>query len=97
MQGASGTETYRLPVITCTVGSAGFLGNAGRQAGTIEMVVALGVTYSFGRGSRCFGGSFRLLGDKVDSFFAPLIPKMTGARGLAHYSTLDEDFSPFKF
>jgi hypothetical protein len=56
MQGASGTETYRLPVITCTVGSAGFLGNAGRQAGTIEMVVALGVTYSFGRGSRCFGG-----------------------------------------
>ena len=86
------------PVITCTVGSAGFLGNAGRQAGTIEMVVALGVTYVV-LGGVLFAlvASFRLLGDKVDSFFAPLIPKTTGARVSRTIPPLDEDFSPFKF
>jgi hypothetical protein len=34
--------------------------------------------------------SFRLLGDKVHSFFAPLIPKMTGAR----LAIDDEDLKP---
>jgi hypothetical protein len=38
---ASNLETYRQPVIMCTVGRTGFLGNAGRQAATIERTVAL--------------------------------------------------------
>jgi len=91
-------ETYRQPVITCTVGRAGFLGNAGRQAPTIEMVVARGVAYIV-LGGVIFAlvASFRLLSDKVDSFFALLIPEPTGTRSLRTIPPLDEDFSPFQF
>jgi len=41
--------------------------------------------------------SFRLLSDKVDSFFALLVPEPTGTRSLRTILPLDEDFSPFKF
>jgi hypothetical protein len=94
---ASNLETYRQPVITCTVGRTGFL-NAARQAATIEMVVALGVAYIV-LGGVIFAlvASFRLLSDKVDSFFALLVPEPTGTRGLRTILPLDEDFSPFKF
>ena len=91
---ASSVASYREPVITCTVGRAGFIGHGGRQAATIEMVAALAVAYVvFGGAILALVASFRSLGDKVDSFFTPLIPKPT-VRTIA---PPDEHFSPFKF
>jgi hypothetical protein len=84
------------PDIMCTVGRAGFIGHAGRQAATIEMVVARGVAYvALGGAILALVVSFRLLGDNVDSFFAVLIPKPNGTRDLRIIPPLDEDFSPF--
>ena len=58
------------------------------------MVAALAVAYiALGGAILALVASFRLLGDKVDSFFAPLIPKPT-VRTIA---PPDEHFSPFKF
>ena len=95
---ASGLESYRLPVITFTIGRAGLIGQTGRQATTIETAVILGVTYVV-LGGILFAlvASFRLLSDKVDSFFALLIPEPTSTRRLRIIPPLDEDFSPFKF
>ena len=85
------------PTITCTTGRAALIGNSGRQAATVEMVVALGVAYVV-LGGAMFASvaSFRLLSDRIDSFFALLIPKPTDIQGLRSVP-LDEDFSPFKF
>ena len=98
VQRAGGFETLRLPVITCTLGRADLIGRTGRQATTIEMAVALGVAYVV-LGGVLFAlvTSFRLLSDKVDSFFALLIPEPTGIQGLRTIPPLDDDFSPFKF
>jgi hypothetical protein len=98
VQRASDFETYRLPVITCTVGRAGLIGQAGRQEASIEMLAARGVAHVL-LGGVLFAlvASLRLLGDKVDSFFALLIPKPIGARCSRTIPPLDEDFSPFKF
>jgi hypothetical protein len=75
VQPASRFETYRQPVII-TVGRAGLIGNEGPHAVTIETVVALGVAYVvLGGIIFALAASFRLLSDKVDSFFALLIPK----------------------
>ena len=83
VQRASGFETYRLPAITSTVGHAGHFGQTGQQEKSVQMVVALGVAYVvLGGLVFALAASFRLLSDKVDSFFAPLIPKPAGARGL---------------
>ena len=85
------------PAITCTVGRAGFIRHAGRQQATIEMVVALGVAYVvLGGVILALVASFRLLSDRIDSFFAFLIPKPTDIQGLRAVP-LDEDFRPFKF
>ena len=79
VQRASGFETYRLPAITSTVGHAGHFGQTGQQEKSVQMVVALGVAYVvLGGLVFALAASFRLLSDKVDSFFAPLIPKPTG-------------------
>ena len=85
------------PAITCTTGRAALIGHAGRQAATIEMAVALGVAYVV-LGGVMFASvaSFRLLSDKIDSFFALLIPKPADIQRLRTVP-LDEDFSPFKF
>jgi hypothetical protein len=95
---ASGFETYRLPVITFIVGRAGLIRQTGRQATTNEIAVAVGVAYVV-LGGVLFAlvASFRLLNDKVDSFFSLLIPEPAGTRGLRKIPPLDEDFSPFKF
>ncbi len=93
------SDPYRptQPTITCTTGRAALIGHAGRQAATIEMVVALGVAYVV-LGGVVFASvaSFRLLSDKIDSFFALLIPKPADIQGL-RTAPLDEDFSPFNF
>jgi hypothetical protein len=91
-------ETYRLPVITFIVGRAGLIGQTGRQPTMIEIAVAVGVAYVV-LGGVLFAlvASFRLLNDKVDSFFSLLIPEPAGTRGLRKIPPLDEDFSPFKF
>jgi hypothetical protein len=95
---ASGFETYRLPVIIFTVGRAGLIGQTGRQATTIETAVVLGVSYVvLGGILLALVASFRLLNDKVDSFFALLIPEPTSTRSLRTIPPLDEDFSTFKF
>jgi hypothetical protein len=61
-------------------------------------VVALGVAYIvLGGVFFVLVASFRLLSDKVYSFFSLLIPKPTGIRGPRTDPPLDEDFSPFKF
>ena len=91
-------ETYRLPVITFIVGRAGLIGQTGRQPTMIEIAVAVGVAYVV-LGGVLFAlvASFRLLNDKVDSFFSLLIPEPASTRGLRKIPPLDEDFSPFKF
>jgi uncharacterized integral membrane protein len=67
VQPASRFETY---------GRAGLIGNEGPHAVTIETVVALGVAYVvLGGIIFALAASFRLLSDKVDSFFALLIPE----------------------
>ena len=77
---ASSVATYRLPA---TVGHAGHFGQTGQQEKSVQMVIALGVAYVvLGGLVFALAASFRLLSDKVDSFFAQLIPKPTGARGL---------------
>jgi hypothetical protein len=85
------------PAITCTTGRAALIGHAGRQAAIIEMVVALGGAYVV-LGGVMFASvaSFRLPSDKIDSFFALLIPKPADIPGLRTVP-LDEDFSPFNF
>jgi len=90
---AAGFETYRLPVITFILGRAGLIGQTGRQA-----TIAVGVAYVV-LGGVLFAlvASFRLLNDKVDSFFSLLIPEPVSTRGLRKIPPLDEDFSPFKF
>jgi hypothetical protein len=94
--GLSDVVRLTQPAIMCTVGRAGFIGHAGRQAATIEMVVARGVAYvALGGAIFALVASFRLLGDNVDSFFAVLIPKPSGTRGLRIIPPPDEDFSPF--
>jgi hypothetical protein len=95
---ASGFETYRLPAITFIVGRAGLIGQTGRQATTIEMAVAVGAAYVV-LGGVLFAlvASFRLLSDKVDSFFSLLIPEPAAIRGMRKIPPPDEDFSPFKF
>ena len=78
----SSLETYQQPVITCSVGRAGFIAHAARQAATIEIVGALGMAYVvLGGVIFALGASLRLLSD-VDSFFALLTPAPTGTRGL---------------
>ena len=85
------------PAITCTTGRAALIGHAGRQAATIEMAVALGVAYVVLGGAMLASvASFRLLSDKIDSFFALLIPKPADIQGFRNVP-LDEGFSPFKF
>ena len=75
LQPATRFETYRQPVIP-TVGRSGFIGHEGPHAVTIETVVALGVAYVvLGGIILALAASFRLLSDKVDSFFALLIPE----------------------
>src|SRR4029077_17884579 len=95
---AGGFETYRLPAITFIVGRAGLICQRGRQATMIEIAVAVGVAYVV-LGGVLFAlvASFRLLNDKVDSFFSLLIPEPASTRGLRKIPPLDEDFSPFKF
>jgi hypothetical protein len=94
--GLSDVVRLTQPAIMCTVGRAGFIGHAGRQAATIEMVVARGVAYvALGGAIFALVASFRLLGDNVDSFFTVLIPEPNGTRGLRIIPSLDEDFSPF--
>ena len=75
VQPASRFETYRQPVITI-VDRGGLIGNEGPHAVTIETVVALAVAYVvLGGIILALAASFRLLSDKVDSFFALLIPE----------------------
>ena len=75
VQPASTFETYRQPVITI-VDRAGLIGNEGPHAVAIETVVALAVAYVvLGGIILALAASFRLLSDKVDSFFALLIPE----------------------
>jgi hypothetical protein len=75
VQPATRLETYRQPVIP-TVGRSGFIGHEGPHAVTIETVVALGVAYVvLGGIILALAASFRLLSDKIDSFFALLIPE----------------------
>ena len=75
VQPASRFETYRQPVITI-VDRAGLIGNEGPHAVTIETIVALAVAYVvLGGIILALAASFRLLSDKVDSFFALLIPE----------------------
>ena len=95
-QSTSSLKIHREPVITCTVGRAGFLRNAGRSATVVETTVALGVS-SIVLGGTLFAlvASFRLPSEKVDSFFACLIPELAGR--LRPPQPLAEDFSPFKF
>jgi hypothetical protein len=85
------------PAITCTAGRAGFIRHAGRQHASIEMVLAHGVAYVV-LGGVIFAlvACFRLLSDRIDSFFALLIPEPTDIQDLRTVP-LDEDFSPFKF
>ena len=90
-------ETYRLPVITCTVGRASLIGQTGRQVTTIERTVALLAYVVLGGILFVLVASFRLLSDKVYSFFSLSIPKPTGIQGLRTDPPPDEDFGPFKF
>ena len=72
VQPATRFETYRQHVIA----AAGFIGDEGPHAVTIETVVALGIAYVvLGGIILALAASFRLLSDKVDSFFALLIPE----------------------
>jgi hypothetical protein len=83
------------PIITCTVGRAGFIGYAGRQTATAEMVTARGLAYvAFGGAIFALVASYRLLNDDVGSFFAPFIPKATAGRVLRTIPPPDEDFRP---
>ena len=73
-----GFEAHPLPAITSTLGRASPFGQTGQQQKSVQMVVALGVAYVvLGGLVFALAASFRLLSDKVDSFFAPLIPKPT--------------------
>ena len=75
LQPATRFETYRQHVIAA-VGRSGFVGHEGPHAVTIETVVALGIAYVvLGGIILALAASFRLLSDKVDSFFALLIPE----------------------
>ena len=77
--------------------ASSLIGHAGRQAATIEMAVAFGVAYVVLGGAMLASvASFRLLSDKIDSFFALLIPKPADIQGVRNVP-LDEGFSPFKF
>ena len=75
--------------LTKTVDGETFPANCGLSVVTIETVVALGVAYVvLGGIILALAASFRLLSDKVDSFFALLIPepvprslRTTGPRG----------------
>ena len=72
VQPATRFETYRQHVIA----AAGFIGDEGPHAVTIETVVALGIAYVvLGGIILALAASFRLLSDKVHSFFALLIPE----------------------
>ena len=85
------------PTITCTTGRAALIGHAGRRAPTTDMLVVLGGTYvGFGGAIFALVASFRFSGNKMDSFFALLIPEPTGIQGLWPLPP-DGDFSPFKF
>jgi hypothetical protein len=93
--GFSETRTTQ-PVITCTAGRAGFIGDAGRRTTTVEMVVARGLAHvALGGAIFALAASFRFLGDNVGSFFDPLIPKKSAV--LRTLPPLDDDFSPFTF
>ena len=69
-----------------TYGRAGLIGNEGPHAVTIETVVALGVAYVvLGGIIFALAASFRLLSDKVDSFFAFVDSR---ARSAIHFAQL---------
>ena len=75
VQPATRFETYRQHGIAA-VGGSGFIGHEGPHAVTIETVVALGIAYVvLGGIILALAASFRLLSDKVHSFFALLIPE----------------------
>jgi hypothetical protein len=74
VQPATRFESYRKPVIPM-VGRSGSISHEEPHGVTIETVVALGVYVVFGGIILALAASFRLLGDKVASFFALLIPE----------------------
>jgi hypothetical protein len=89
-------ETYRLPVITCTVGRASLIGQTGRQVTTIERTAALLAYVVLGGILFVLVASFRLLSEKVYFFFSLSIPADRHPR-LAHRSTAKRRFWSIQF